>query len=207
MNKSYRVYPADRYKFYYKLVEIDKDNDSKITIDNILIGGYSVLKKMCKKANDEKLSKDEVVEKLVPEFNFTSSISPRILLIDYRDYTHQYLVKDSGEVNKFLEEELRNYFNYNLIDNLFVTILNESGISSQEEIDSIPVETIRIKTQKEYDKYLKEKRECIEYNNVIQTIKDFLEGKKSVDLNFKNLVLFNALPFSYELIEFKNLEY
>ena len=135
--------------------------------------GYEIIKKV---PIDEKRSKyslvfhsynrelvksimDRFMEgEIVSEFPDTSDEVPPMKLLVYRSkhYTSYYNVPTPESLDKtfryILKQEYKDYLKGMNPNNL---IENNSGVNSQEEIDSIPIETVRNDVQKKWDSYQK----------------------------------------------------
>ena len=102
----------------------------------------------------EKFENGEVVT----DFPDTSGEVPPMKLLVYRSkhYTAYYNVPTPDSLDKTFRHILKEEWG-SCLENWKPTnnIKNESGVTSQEEIDSIPIETVREDVQKKWDEYQK----------------------------------------------------
>jgi hypothetical protein len=105
-----------------------------------------------------KFENDEVVT----DFPDTSGEVPPMKLLVYRSkhWTGYYNVPTPEILNKTFRHILKQEWN-DCLENWKPTnsIKNESGVTSQEEIDSIPIETVREDVQKKWNDYQKKIKE------------------------------------------------
>jgi len=116
---------------------------------------------------------------VVSEFPDTSNEVPPMKLLVYRSkhFTSYYNISTPESLDKTFRHILKEEWD-SCLENWKPTnnIENESGVTSQEEIDSIPIETVRENVQNKWDTYqrkLKEKtRETEDYENLRLVVRE-----------------------------------